>query len=212
MSTGQTIPDFKIGDAPFSAACDYLATCYYDCIPDKKIKEKDLNEDTYNENYIVVNSDKIFQRIRMLMKERYFYKKKELIHLIQTPKEYPLVQVYYALTQLIEDNNEFIEDRFGRTGRLINIADYYLFQPSELINKNASIFERSVPIDVKHKMIKFDLKQNFAKAPKKLIIEDEIDEDEEEIGVLEKGEEEIGALEKEIGEEQVVVKKMDHQD
>jgi hypothetical protein len=177
LSTGLIIPDFKIGDAPFSAACDYLATCYYDCIPDKEINEEDLNEDTYNENYIVVNSDKIFQRIRMLMKERYFYKKDELIHLIQTPKEYPLVQVYYALTQLIEDNNEFIEDRFGRTGRLINIAEYYLFQPSELINKNASIFDRSVPIDVKHKMIKFDLKQNFVKAPKKLIIEDEIEED-----------------------------------
>jgi hypothetical protein len=111
------------------------------------------------------------------MKERYFYKKDELIHLIQTPKEYPLVQVYYALTQLIEDNNEFIEDRFGRTGRLVNIAEYYLFQPSELINKNASIFERSVPIDVKHKMIKFDLKQNFTKAPKKLIIEDEFGEE-----------------------------------
>jgi len=195
LSTGQTIPDFKIGDAPFSSACDYLATCYYDCIPDKKIKEKDLNEDTYNENYIVVNSDKIFQRIRMLMKERYFYKKKELIHLIQTPKEYPLVQVYYALTQLIEDNNEFIEDRFGRTGRLINIADYYLFQPSELINKNASIFERSVPIDVKHKMIKFDLKQNFTKAPKKLIIEDEFEEEKGE-----KGEKEIGIGEIEVKE------------
>ena len=173
LSTGLIINDFKIGDAPFSAACDYLSTCYYDCMPNKKITDADLNEDTYNENYIIVNSDKIVQRIRMLMKENYFYKKDVLINSIRTPKEYPLVQVYSALTQLIEDNNEFIEDKYGRMGRLVNIADYYLFQPSELTNKNASIFDRSVPIDVKHKMMKFDLKQNLVKAPKKLIIEEE---------------------------------------
>ena len=180
--TNKIIRDFKIGDSPFTAACDYLATCYYDCVPTKKIKEADLNEDTYNEQYIIVNSDKILQRIRMLMKENYFYKKDELRDLINTPKEYPLVQIYSALTQLIEDNNEFIEDKYGRAGRLVNIANYYLFQPSELTNKNASIFDRSVPIDVKHKMMKFDLKQNFVKGPKKIIIEEEeLQELEEEI-------------------------------
>jgi len=90
-----------------------------------------------------------------------------------------LVQIYAALTQLIEDKNEFIEDKYGRSGRLINIADYYLFQPLELLDKNVSIFERSVPIDVKHKMIKFNVNKNVIPTNKlqKLII----DEDEEEV-------------------------------
>lgn len=90
LSTGLIIPDFKIGDKPFTSACDYLSNCYYDCVPNKIINEEHLNKDTYNENFILVNSDKILQRIRMLMKENYFYKKDELLGLINTPKEYPL--------------------------------------------------------------------------------------------------------------------------
>ena len=94
LSNGMELNSFKIGDAPFSPACDYMAECNYDCRPDKDIDIKDLNKDTYNENFIVVNSEKILQRIRMLMKESYFYKKDVLIRSIRTPKEYPYVQIY----------------------------------------------------------------------------------------------------------------------
>ena len=163
LSNGMIINEFKVGDAPFSPACDYMATCNYDCRPDKKIDETKLNEDTYNENYIMVNSEKILQRIRMLMKESFFYKKDILINAIRTPKEYPYVQIYAALTQLIEDNNEFIVDKYGRNGKLINIGEYYLFQPVELRDNHISIFDRSVPIDYKHNMINFEIKQNIVK-------------------------------------------------
>ena len=97
------------------------------------------------------------------MKESFFYKKNVLITSIRTPKEYPYVQIYAALTQLIEDNNEFIVDKYGRNGRLINIDDYYLFQPIELKDKHISIFDRSVPLDYKHSMINFELNQNIIK-------------------------------------------------
>jgi hypothetical protein len=163
LSNGMELDNFKIGDAPFSPACDYMAQCNYDCRPDKDIDIKDLNKDTYNENFIVVNSEKILQRIRMLMKESFFYKKDVLTRSIRTPKEYPYVQIYSALTQLVEDENEFITDKYGRNGRLINIGDYYLFQPVELRDKNASIFDRSTPIDYKHEMINFEIKQNIVK-------------------------------------------------
>ena len=179
LSNGIIIKDFKVGDAPFSPACDYMAQCNYDCRPDKKIDEDELNEDTYNELFIVMNSEKILQRIRMLFKESFFYKKNILIKAIQTPKEYPYVQIYSALTQLIEDENEFILDKYGRNGRLINIGEYYLFQPIELRDKNASIFDRTVPIDFKHDMVKFEIKQNIVKPVidkrniNKLIIEED---------------------------------------
>jgi hypothetical protein len=65
---------------------------------------------------------------------------------------------------LIDDNNEFIVDKYGRNGRLVNIGDYYLFQPIELLDKNISIYERSVPIDYKHTMISFDLKPKIGKS------------------------------------------------
>ena len=163
LSNGVKLQNFKIGDAPFSPACDYMAKCDYDCTPDKDIDPKNLNNDTYNERFVIINSEKILQRIRMLFKESFFYKKDVLLRSIRTPKEYPYVQIYSALTQLIEDENEFITDKYGRNGRLVNIDNYYLFQPIELRDKNASIFDRSVPIDYKHDMINFEIKQNIVK-------------------------------------------------
>ena len=165
MRVKQLLPDgdqidFQVGDAPYSANCDYMADCQYKCnVTDGKQElTSKIKEDTYNESFIMMNSDKILQKIKNLMKERYFYKKKDLLNKIDVPKPYPRVQVYAALTQLIEDTNEFIMDSYGRTGYLVNIGDYYLFQPSELNNDRISIFDRSVPIDYKHNEIKFNIK------------------------------------------------------
>lgn len=164
LSNGLKENNFKVGDAPFSPACDYMAKCDYSCRYDKDIDESRLkNEDTYNENFIMNNSEKILQRIRMLMKEGYFYIKDNLIASINTPKEYPRTQIFYALTKLIDDKNEFIVDKYGRNGRLINIGEYYLFQPIELRDQNIPIFDRSVPIDYKHEMINFEISENISK-------------------------------------------------
>ena len=163
LSTGQIIKDFKVGDAPFSPSCDYMATCNYSCRPNADITDADLNEDTYDQNFIAMNSEKILQRIRMLFKEAFFYNKDKLLMSIRTPKEYPYVQIYSALTHLIDDENEFIVDKYGRNGRLINIGNYYLFQPIELTNKNVSIYERSVPLDYKHDVIKFEISKQITK-------------------------------------------------
>jgi Helicase conserved C-terminal domain/Type III restriction enzyme, res subunit len=154
LSDGKVLEHFKIGDIPYSAECDYMENCDYKCYPDKE--NINVNMNSYNESFIIVNSDKIIQKIKMLMRERFFYKKRDLIHLINIPKAYPIVQIYAALTQLIEEDT--IIDRYGRNGYLVNIGDYYLFQPSELKNKHISIDERSIPVDYKHQMIKFDVK------------------------------------------------------
>ena len=79
------------------------------------------------------------------------------------PKPYDDSQIHAALTQIIDDKNEFITDKYGRDGKLVNIGEYYLFQPIELRNKEISIFDRSVPIDYKHNMINFEIKKDIAK-------------------------------------------------
>ena len=62
---------------------------------------------------------------------------------------------------------------------MVNIGDYYLFQPVELRDKNASMFDRSTPIDYKHEMINFEIKQNIVKPVidkrnlNKIIVEEE---------------------------------------
>jgi superfamily II DNA or RNA helicase len=165
LSTGLEIEDFEIGDMPNSATCDYMDTCEFKCISgtDEKLDETMLNYDTYNEAFMLVNSDKIIQKIKGLMKQRFFYKKREFFQLINIPKKYPTVQIYAAITQILNDNTEYISDKYGRTGYLVNIGDYYLFQPSELNYKNISIFDRSTPLDYKHNMINFEIKHTAVK-------------------------------------------------
>jgi len=177
LSTGLEIDNFEAGDIPNSATCDYMETCEYDCLPDEHIAESNINIDTYNETFMLINSDKIIQKIRSLMRIRYFYKKKDLFYYLNTPKTYPVAQIYAALSQMINDHTEYILDRYGRTGYLINIGDYYLFQPSELNYNNISIYDRSVPLDVKHEMVKFNIKSDIVRPV--LLKDIELSEDKE---------------------------------
>ena len=163
LSDGQVIEAFPVGDMPYSATCDYMETCEFKCKPFKNIEGDDINNDTYSESFITMNNDKLIQKVKDLMKEKFFYKKQELLSKINTPKPYPYVQIYAALTQLIEDGSEVIVDKYGRSGYLVNIDEYYLFQPSELNSANSSVFDRSVPIDYKHNMINFELNAEIAK-------------------------------------------------
>lgn len=162
LSDGQKIDNFEVGDRDNSVNCDFME-CEFKCLPDINLEDSKLNTDTYNEAFMLINSDKIIQKIKALMKMSYFYKWDDLKELINIPKKYPTSQIYSALTQIITDNSEYIVDKYGRTGYLINIGEYYLFQPSELNNKNISVYDRYAPINYKHNMIKVEIKSDIAK-------------------------------------------------
>ena len=152
LSNKQVI-DFPIGDKANTVSCDYMDTCNFKCKPFKKITEADIKLDTYDESFIIINTDKIIQRIRDLFKEKFFYKKDKLISEINVVKNYPIIQINAALTVLIDDQNEYLTDKYDRLGHLVNIEEYYLFQPIELNNENISVFDRRNPVDYKHKEI-----------------------------------------------------------
>ena len=160
LSSGKEIL-YAIGDRPFTSTCDYMSNCSYTCKPNKTITESDIKLDTYNESFIMMNTDKIIQRIRNLFKDKYFYRKAELISMINIVKSYPLVQINAALNQLVEDKNEFISDKYGRLGSLVNIGDLYLFQPLELDDKHISVYDRSVPIEYKRPVLSFEINEQF---------------------------------------------------
>jgi hypothetical protein len=171
LSNHEIIDEFLVGDSDNSATCDYQScTVNYECLPDATevhIKDSKFNLNTYNETFMLVNSDKIIQKIRQLFSDKkdgkFFYKKKTLMGLIKQERYYPTDQIYAALTQMITDNAEYITDKFGRTGHLINIGEYYLFQPSELNYPNISVFDRSRPLDFKHDVVKFEIKSDLVK-------------------------------------------------
>lgn len=156
LSSGQTI-DYAVGDKPYSSTCDYMEKCSYSCIPDITVTEGDTQFDTYSKSFIMMNTEKIIQRIRMLFREHYFYKKEDLIREINIIRRYPLVQIYAALERLVTDSNEFISDKYNRQGHLVNIGEYYYFQPLEITNDRISISERSTPLEYKRDTVEISL-------------------------------------------------------
>jgi hypothetical protein len=173
LSNHTTINEFLVGDVDNSATCDYQS-CEIQCEPAKTSEIIDDTKDnkfklnaTYNETFMLVNSDKIIQRIRRLFSDkqdgRFFYLKKTLLYLIKQERSYPTVQIYAALTQMITDNSEFITDKYGRTGHLVNIGEYYMFQPNELNYPHISIYNRSKPLDYKRSMVQFELNTDILK-------------------------------------------------
>lgn len=152
LASNKTI-DFKIGDKPFTDVCDYMENCSYTCSPSAVIRDGDIVKDTYNDSFVQMNRPRIIARILQLFREHNIYTRKQLINSINIIKEYPIEQIFGALTYLIENKNEYLIDKYGRLGNLINKDLYYIFQPIEITDESASIYERSVPVDYKRKSI-----------------------------------------------------------
>ena len=126
--------------------------------------QSDVRLDTFNEKFMSMNLDKIIHKIRELYKEAFFYKKtgpKGIIAEVNKIRHYPIGQINLALTQMVTDENEYVNDKYGRLGRIINVGDYYLFQPIELTDKRISIYERSTPVPYKHTAIQYPLPESI---------------------------------------------------
>ena len=101
-----------------------------------------------------MNADRIRQRIRDLFRVQHFYARRLLMkHLAGHPRE----QIDVALTQLLHDAGERLIDKYGRPGRLINVGEYYLFQPAEITDPRIDAHDRSAPLQFKRDHVAFPL-------------------------------------------------------
>jgi hypothetical protein len=157
LSTNNQQIDFKIGDKPFSDICDYMDNCNFTCSPSAVVTEETINKSTYTEEYVKMNYSMIVKRIRDLFKEQTMYNRENLIAGINHVRTYPVEQIDYVLTRFINNNNEYITDKYGRSGRLINKDKYYAFQPIEITDERVSLYERSVPVDFKPEKLELEL-------------------------------------------------------
>jgi hypothetical protein len=157
LSTGGSIR-YQIGDKPYTSACDYMKSCNYNCNPNVQPERQQIKMGTFNESFILMNVENIIKVIKQAFREKHFYKKMDLIHFINRVKMYSLLQIHFALTQLIHDKNEYLIDMYGKYGYLLNIGDYYFFQPAELNDPSISIFEKSTPIPFKRDKITLSIK------------------------------------------------------
>jgi len=148
LSDGTTI-EFNIGDKPFTQQCDYMESCSYICSPTTTLDEADISIDTY----FIPKNELLVIKIKNFFKEHYFYKKDVLIKMIVYDKSYSNEQIDAVLDKIVNDKTEIVEDRYGRAGNIINIGDYYIFQPLELTDKRSSMFDRTRPIEFKHSKV-----------------------------------------------------------
>ena len=155
LSTREQI-EYKIGDREYSVMCDFME-CKYGC--NSKINENDkINSTTYNNRFLLVNSEIIIKKIKELFTQKYVYTKDELIKFINYSKEFPLEQINAALEYLIDNKNENLVDMIGRNGFLKNINNIYLFHPIEL-NESAKLtnYKLRNPIQYKPDKLTFSL-------------------------------------------------------
>jgi len=189
LSSGKLI-DFKVGDKPYTNVCDYMDNCSHVCSTKKQeLLESDINQDLYGSEFMKSNSYTLIKRIRDLFRERSLYHRTQLVSEINAVKTYPSVQIYYALTYLIENKTEEIVDKYGRIGHLINRGDYYIFQPNEITDENASIYERVAPVDYKRTSLLLELPPETSETSRTRTIdttEDERDKQTEYHSILEK--------------------------
>ena len=174
LSTNSKKINYKIGDKPFSSKCDYMEQCELTCKP-QNILNKDVNKSTYNIRHIQQSKDGIVKRVRALYKDRAFYTLPELIKEIQTIHSYPIEEVYYTLSQFIKNKSEWVVYK-NQIGYLIKKNDIYVFQPNDLKNPHASIYERTAPPYEKpeYGTIEFQNKTSSDKKAKKITKENNV--------------------------------------
>ena len=147
LSSNQEI-DYKIGDREGSGICDYM-NCDFVCSPTTVVNPEDINNNTYGEHYVKMNYNAIAKRIRDVFREQPFYNRTQLLASIQILRTYPLEQIDYVLSMFTENPYNYIVDKYGRSGYLVNAGDYYGFQPLEITDEQSSVFDRTAPVDYK---------------------------------------------------------------
>jgi superfamily II DNA or RNA helicase len=151
LSSGQTIK-LKAGDRPHTEICDYMDNCNMVCSPNVQVRSDEIISDNYSQNFVQMNQNMILQNIRNLFREKTTYERDALFAAINIVKQYPIEQIYYTLSYLIHNKNEYLTDKYGRLGHLIDKYDpssqkaYYYFQPVEITDTSISNDERSRPV------------------------------------------------------------------
>jgi pentapeptide MXKDX repeat protein len=170
LSTNNKQINYSVGDKPFTNMCDYMENCQYTCSSKNVVKDKsegdkseknkpegDIKEsETYTQYFLQNNYSRIAKRIRQLFREKSIFTFDSFVKEINIIKPFPLEQIYYTISIFL-NNKEWIVDKKERKGYLIKRKNTYLFQPLEIKNENASIFERTSFVENKPKFIPIEI-------------------------------------------------------
>jgi hypothetical protein len=153
LSSGKLIEQFQVGDKDYSSQCDYNK-----CIEPTDHSDIVIRNETYDIKFASEASKYVIDQVKSLMQERHFYTSEKLISELIRVNHFSIEQILVALSYMINEHVP-IYDKYNRQGTLVNVGDYYLFQPQEITNKNITTFDRMVPVEQKPSRI--EIKMNL---------------------------------------------------
>jgi hypothetical protein len=145
---GKVREDVDINDMPFTAVCDWIETCEYDCKPKINVKELDIDDSTYDEFAAKWRVNRMKERLRTLFAEQPYYQSEDLWNMFA---DVPRLAVVDLLTDII-DNKNFQVRHNDLTGYIRFCNGYYIFQPNVYL-------DLSIPLSIR--VARFPIKRDL---------------------------------------------------
>ena len=140
----QQLTPFDVGDRPGTDICDYMESCQY---TNKKAPTAPATASSFSGMRQVATF--LLPRIKALFRQHTFLSRDELIYELSRDRPVPIEQMYAALNILINDKSQYVVDPSGRIGHVVSFETSYFFQPADLTDPRASVFERTIPLAVR---------------------------------------------------------------
>jgi hypothetical protein len=169
LSDGTILEKYPVGDMSYSANCDYMKECEVtfpaisgkdkqvcedfkgpnDVEPDSDYFSDDDEQEEEEETKIQQSKDEIVSKVKRMFRKGYLYNYEKLYKAIKPSND---SLVYQVLSRMIEDRIP-LHDKYSREGYLINVGEYYLFQPKELSTIPFHKHDFNIPrIDQRHSL------------------------------------------------------------
>ena len=137
--------DVDINDMPFTAICDWIETCDYECKPKIDVTSLTIDDSTYDEFAARWRVNKMKERIRTLFKEQPYYQSEDLWNLFA---DIPRIAVVDLLTEIV-DNKNFQVSHDNLTGYIRYCNGYYIFQPNVYLDLTIPLAIRVAKFPIK---------------------------------------------------------------
>ncbi len=140
---------FQVGDKSNSSACDYMPDCEYSCLPEEPMPEEKQGILITKPSAFILQ--KLIEKVTAIIGREIALHYDVIENMVGVANKYNL---YFALTELVQNPSRTFTDKYGRVGRLINRDKYYLFQPVEVSDPHSSVFDSMVPVQVKNERVR----------------------------------------------------------
>lgn len=137
----------NINDMPFTAICDWIETCTYECTPTVAIPSDGLDESTYDEYSARWRVHQLKEFIRNLFAEQPFYQLEDMMNQFSMTKT-PRSTIQYVLHEIVNRKTFQVRHK-GVPGYIRYCNGYYLFQPSTYADTSLPIAIRTARFPIK---------------------------------------------------------------